>query len=366
MLTIGWTLALYFARRFALMVLAIFSFFLLLIGTITYLEFLTRSVNAVQFDPFQVLLLTIYRVPSICEEVLPFTTLFGSIAAFVIANRRLEVVIARAAGISAWQFLLPACIVGVTIGVVSTVLYNPAATAMRGWADEIQASLLSSGRPVADNESSGPVWLRQAAEGRESIIGALQSFQHGLALAGVMAFIFEEDGRFRERVDAPTAHFADGEWRLEKALITAPNRIPKQVKIYHLPTELTPGEVRQTFDNLDTISFWELPKLIDASNRARVSATRYELRYQRLLSRPIVLLSMVLIAAIVSLRFSRSRDVGNMILAGVGAGFMLYVVSKIATDLGSGGIVPPTLAAWLPAIVTLLVGSTVLLHLEDG
>jgi len=39
---------------------------------------------------------------------------------------------------------------------------------------------------------------------------------------------------------------------------------------------------------------------------------------------------------------------------------------KIATDLGSGGIVPPPLAAWLPAIVTLLVGSTVLLHLEDG
>jgi lipopolysaccharide export system permease protein len=50
----------------------------------------------------------------------------------------------------------------------------------------------------------------------------------------------------------------------------------------------------------------------------------------------------------------------------VAVGFMLYVVSKIAWDLGSGGIVPPELAAWLPAVVTLLVGTTVLLHLEDG
>ena len=97
-----------------------------------------------------------------------------------------------------------------------------------------------------------------------------------------------------------------------------------------------------------------------------VSADRYELRYHNLLSRPLVLLAMVLIAAIVSLRFSRSRDVGNMSLAGVAVGFMLYVVSKIAWDLGSGGIVPPQLAAWLPAVVTLLVGTTVLLHLEDG
>src|SRR6185295_10835225 len=155
MLTIGWTLAFYFARRFAFMVLAIFAFFVLLIGTITYLEYLTRSIRADEFDAVQVLLLMAFRVPSICEDVLPFTTLFGSIAAFVIANRRLEVVVARAAGISAWQFLLP-------------------------------ARLLSSG-PVEDAESSGPVWLRQAAEGRESIIGAQQSFEHGLALAGVTA-----------------------------------------------------------------------------------------------------------------------------------------------------------------------------------
>ncbi len=365
MLSIGWTLALYFARRFTFMVVAIFLFFLLLIGSITYLEYLNRAIQAQNFDATEVLLLTIYRVPSICEDVLPFTTLFGSIAAFVVANRRLEIVIARAAGISAWQFLLPACIVGLVIGVLSTTVYNPASTVMRSWADEIQAHLLTTG-PSPTDDTSGPVWLRQAAEGRESIIGAAHSYEHGLALAGVTAFVFEENGQFRERVDAPSAHFADSEWRLEKATITSPNRIPKEVKVYHLPTELSPGQVRQAFDNLEAISFWDLPKLIEASNRARVSATRYELRYDRLLSRPIVLLSMVLLAAIVSLRFSRSRDVGNMILAGVGAGFMRYVVSKIANDLGDGGVVPPTLAAWLPAIVTLLVGSTVLLHLEDG
>ena len=55
-----------------------------------------------------------------------------------------------------------------------------------------------------------------------------------------------------------------------------------------------------------------------------------------------------------------------MIITGVGVGFMLYVLMKIAWDLGSGGIVPPPLAAWLPAIVATLIGITVLLHLEDG
>src|SRR5690606_32805476 len=132
---------------------------------ITYLEFFMRSVDAQEFDPIRVLQLSLFRVPSICEDVLPFTVLFGSIAAFVAANRRLEVVIARAAGISAWQFLLPACIVGLVIGIASTTLYNPASTYLRAWSDEIAAELLSTSE---DDDRGKPVWIRQGSEGRES------------------------------------------------------------------------------------------------------------------------------------------------------------------------------------------------------
>ncbi len=361
---IGKTLALYFARQFAVLVVAIFVFFFFLIFAITYLEFFTRSLQADEFDIFQVFVLTLYRVPSICEEVMPFTTLFGSIAAFVLANRRLEVVIARAAGLSAWQFLLPACIVGLIFGVVATTVYNPISTALRKSSDEIAAQVLS--KTPGDSKSGGPVWLRQAGEGRESIIGALRTFDSGFSLSTVTAFVFGDGGKFLERIDAQEAHFQPGEWQITNATITAPDRKPERKEFYRLPTTLTAGQVREAFDNLDSTSFWELPQIIDSAQRAGLPSSRYELRYNTLLSRPVVLLAMVLIAAIVSLRFSRSNELGNMILAGVGVGFMLYVISKIAWDLGSGGIVPPALAAWLPAIVTILMGATVLLHLEDG
>lgn len=363
---IGKTLAFYFARRFAVIVLGIFLFFFTLIGIITYLEFFMRSLNSEQFDPIQIMLLAAYRVPAICEDLLPFTVLFGSIAAFVVANRRLEVVVARAAGISAWQFLLPACVIGLLIGIAGTTLYNPASVVLRGWSNEIAARLATDPKAPVVEESAGPMWLRQSNEGRESILGAVQTFNQGLRLSGVTAFVFDESGAFRERVDAAEGEYVPGEWRLSKATITAPSRQPQQVDVYTLPTALGPHEVRQAFDELEGTSFWELPRLIETAQRAGIPTGRYELRYNTLLSRPIVLLAMVLIAAIVSLRFSRSRELGSMILAGVAVGFMLYVVSKIARDLGSGGVVPPLLAAWLPAIVTLLVGATVLLHLEDG
>jgi len=360
---IGKTLGLYFARQFAVLVIAIFLFFFLLVFVITYLEFFTRTLGAQDFDPTKVFLLTLYRVPSICEDILPFTTLFGAIAAFVLANRRLEVVIARAAGISAWQFLLPACIVGLLVGIFATTVYNPISTELRAVSDQIRTSITEKRSRRAD---AGPVWIRQAAEGRESIIGAMKSSDDGMTLSDVTAFVFDENGAFAERIDAATARYTPGEWQIEDALVTRLEKQPRKEASYRLPTTLSPSQVRETFDNLDATSFWELPGLIDTARRAGLPSSRYELRYNTLLSRPIVLLAMVLIAAIVSLRFSRSREVGNMIMAGVGVGFMLYVVSKIAWDLGSGGIVPPPLAAWLPAIVTVLIGATALLHLEDG
>ena len=364
---LGRTLSFYFARHFAKMVAAIFMLAFLLITLVTYFEFFNRAFKGEAAAGFALAIVALFKVPSISEDSLPFAVLYGSIAAFVIANRRLEVVVARAAGVSAWQFLLPACIVGLLFGVVATTVYNPAAAYLLGVSNRLAVDVFNGrAKPVENTDNKGPVWVRQAANGTESIIGSVQSFDEGLGLLGVTAYVFDANQHFKERVDAPRAHFYPGEWRLEDATVTAISANPKHTDEYVLSTNLTSNEVKQTFLQLDSVSFWTLRSLATASQRAGLSSARYDLQYNVLLSRPILLLAMVLIAANVSLRFSRSRDLGRVIITGVGMGFMLYVVTNISWDLGSGGIVPPPLAAWLPAIVATLVGITVLLHLEDG
>jgi lipopolysaccharide export system permease protein len=361
---IGRTLALYFAGRFTKMVLAMFVLSFLLIASITFVDLFARAAN--EMGSLKLALVALFRVPSVSEDTLPFAMLFGSIAAFVVANRRLEVVVARAAGVSAWQFLLPACAVGLIFGVIATTLYSPLAANLLASSNELRSAGYSSATPPDPNGPTGPVWLRQSGGGRDSIIGASQSTGQGMKLSGVTAFVFDPSGPFRERVDAPTADYVDGEWLFQNATVTAPKESPRQQAVYRLATTLSPEQVRQTFEDLETIPFWALPKLIAAARVGGLPTNAYELRYHSLLSQPILLLAMVLIAAIVSLRFSRSRDLGRMILVGVAMGFMLYVVTKIARDLGSGGMVPPPVAAWLPAFVAILIGITVLLHMEDG
>ncbi len=363
----GRTLTLYFGLHFAKLVLAIFIASLLLIAAITYVEFANRAfIGDARFNA-QLTAMVLLRVPSVVEDALPFIVLYGSIAAFVVANRRLETVVARAAGVSALQFLLPACVVGLLVGVIGTTVYNPIVARSQALSNSLAAQVFyeAGNKPVAET-SPGAIWLRQTHQGLQSIIGSTDSFDGGLGLTGVTIYIFDDAGRFVERVDSPRGHYTPGEWRFEKATITASNRPPRAAETYLLPTDMLEDEVKRAFLRVDSVSFWTLGELAAKARRAGLPSRRFELEYNQLLSRPILLLAMVLIAATVSLRFSRSNSVGGMIIAGVSVGFMLYVLLKIAWDLGSGGIVPPPFAAWLPAVIATLVGLTVLLHLEDG
>ena len=79
-----------------------------------------------------------------------------------------------------------------------------------------------------------------------------------------------------------------------------------------------------------------------------------------------LLVAMTLIAATVSMRFARLGQSATMILGGVLAGFLLYVVSVLVRAFGNAGFVPPYVAAWLPVVVALFFGITFLLYKEDG
>ena len=64
--------------------------------------------------------------------------------------------------------------------------------------------------------------------------------------------------------------------------------------------------------------------------------------------------------------FARLGQSAPMILGGVAAGFLLYVVSVLVKAFGSSGFVPPPVAAWFPVVVAAFFGVTFLLHKEDG
>lgn len=360
---IGPTLGFYFGRRFLGAVLGIFVGCVFLIMLVDFLE-MARRVGERDVDTSTLLLLILYRAPFFTEQLLPFAVLFGAIGTFLTLSRRLELVVARAAGISAWQFIGPAALAAVLLGVMSTTLYNPMSANFKEEANQIEAQIFNRQTGLFSASNSG-FWIRQQSVDGQAIIQAAAKADGGRQLSGVTVFVFDTKGALTERIEARSAKLESGAWILSDARVLTPTIGMQSYDEYVVATNLTPNQVQDSLQS-ETVSFWDLPAAIDAATRVGFGADRYELQYQSLLARPLLLLAMVLIAASMSLRVFRFGGIGQTILGGVAAGFLLYVSTKLAEDLGEAGVVYPVIAAWFPAVVGALMGVLILLHREDG
>jgi lipopolysaccharide export system permease protein len=362
MTLIGPTLARYFSARFLRAIMGIFCIFFALIYVVDFVELVRRTGDQPGVSTALLARLALFRTPAVAEQVLPFAVLAGAMTALLNLSRKLELVVARAAGISVWQFLTPGLVVAVAVGALATGAYNPVSARLKDKAQQIEAQDLGKGRA----DQTGGQWVRQRSLDGQAIIRANRASSDGVTLDSVTVFEFEPDGAFQGRIEATEARLRDGFWELTDARLIQPGIEPQSFSSYVIATNLTPDQVRQSFAAADTIPFWELPGLVKQTEQAGLDASRYRLQFQSLLARPLLFVAMVFVAASVSLRFFRFGGVSRMVLGGVAAGFALYVATRLLGDLGEAGVLSAPVAAWTPAVVGSLLGTLALLYQEDG
>jgi lipopolysaccharide export system permease protein len=297
--------------------------------------------------------------------MMPFCVLIGAMTCYLALSRRLELVVARAAGVSAWQFISPALVSALVLGVLSTVAYNPMSATLRERSKQMEAELFGDAPGGGVQDASG-FWINSTNSEGQAIINAARSEQQGVHLTGLTVFRFDPDLQFKDRIEAREATLEDGRWVFKSVRRYTLDAPPVDQETMWLATSLTPAQVRNSFSTPETVSFWQLPSYIRSSESSGFATAGYRLQYQKLIAQPFLLAAMVMLAAAVSLRFFRFGGVQKMVLSGVGSGFLLYVLSKVTEDLSKAELMHPIAAAWLPVCVGGLTGFLALLYQEDG
>jgi lipopolysaccharide export system permease protein len=362
---IGGTLSRYFGMRFLTSVLGSFIGVVALAAMIDYVELMRRGADWPNATAWLLAKISMYRVPQLTERIMPFSVLVGAMSCYLSLSRRLELVVARAAGVSAWQFVAPAIIGAFVFGTVATTIYNPVSALLHERSKRLEADMLGENLSALQENTSG-FWVRQKSADGAAIINANSSREQGATLGAVSVFTFDGEGHFQARIEAKSATLQQGYWQLDDARIYVSGKAPDIEDSYRLGTNLTLEQVRESFATPETVPFWQLPTFIDMADRAGLGAAGYRLQYQLLLARPFLLAAMVMLAASVSLRFFRMGGVQKMVLSGIAAGFLLFVLSKITEDMSKSELMSPVAAAWIPVVVGGLTGFVALLYQEDG
>ena len=355
----------YVARRF---IVAIGGAFLLCAGLIYLIDFVEMLRQAGKYGGAGLPVIswiTLLRLPAYSEVLLTFAVLVGSISTFVSLARSSELAVMRAGGMSAWQFLRPGMIVAFAIGIFAVTVYNPLSATARAEAERLHAEVFGRSSNFLSQQSGLP-WMRQDSTDGPSVIWAASAVNNGLELVRVRIVQFNHQHQFVERVNGERARLKDGHWLVEKGWVVRAGQPPQYFDRYSVPTYLSPDRVRDAIGSVRSISFWELPTMIELAQQAGLVAAPYQVQYHQLLSRPFLLILMVLLAGTVSLRSFRSGGIQTMVIIGILGGISFFLMVEVSRQVGVAGLVAPWVAVWVPILVSFALTTTIILHQEDG
>lgn len=361
------TLNRYIAKR---IIKGLLLAFLIVTGIIMLVDFVegTRNIGSEEdIGSGTVFLMTLLKTPKLIEQTIPFVVLFGVMGTLYSLNRRSELIVLRASGLSAWRFLTPAILVTATLGIIWAAAFNPLASASMSAHDNLVERVTGS----ASSTNNSNIWLREGSDVAQTVIYAERADILSRKLFNATFYIFEinADGTavFERRLDAKEAELVtQGYWQLRDVIENAEGELPQLQTAVSLPTIITVEDMRDTAGNNALPPFWDIPKTIRKTERAGFSTVGLRMQLNKLLALPIMLIAMTIIAAGVSMHLTREGGTLRLLIIGGILGFAVYFADNVVSAFGEASALPIILAAWAIPIFVLFFGLSYLARIEDG
>lgn len=301
------------------------------------------------------------RSPQIIAQFLPFSVLLGTLVTLATLNQNSEVVIFKAAGISAHQILAPLFVAALGIAAVNFVFNELVLVNTNRQLAAWQA--VNYGPVPASGSGKAMVWVRAGddlfhARSVDGIAGSTRL--HDLTIYD------REANRLVRVIRATEARPLANGWRLTGArsfdvTTGAETRAPS----LNYATPATPDRFNASDVKPEQTPFWQLAADVDALRAAGRPVASLEAALHHKLSGPLSALLMPLLGSVAAFGLARSGRLFVRAVMGMSLGFAFFVADNFMLAMGDFGTVPPWLAGWGPFLLFILIGEAVLIRTEE-
>jgi len=307
MIIISNTFSYYLARVFCKNAFFLLVALMAIIYLFDTVELIRRASDRDGVSLGLVMRMGLFKLPEVVQILFPFAILFGAMFTFWQLNRRQELVVVRSAGLSVWQFLSPFVVCALLIGVFQITILNPVGAVLVSKYERLENVYLNEQENQIAIFKEG-LWLRQSAdvniddeEAQKKlgyiILNAAKIQQSDWRLKSVKAIFFDAQDNFVFRLDSASAALEDGFWVFDVPKVHFANGETNTLPVFRLETRLTTQDVEDSFASLATMSFWHLPGYIQTLEDTGFDASALRVHYHNLLSQPLFLVAMILLAA---------------------------------------------------------------------
>ena len=225
-------------------------------------------------------------------QVFPLVLMLASLVTFLRLARTSELVVMRAAGVSALRLIARpggrrrSCSAAVFVAVVNPFV---AASIKRGLA--LEDDFRNAGRSLLSFSPEG-VWLRQADPEGQTVIQAARTNANGTILSRVRMHRFDARARSTPASRRRPPGSMPGAWVLEQAIEWRARRrrtastAPRSRSASTCRPTLTAEQILDSFSPPETVGFWQLGRFIAQMEESGFSGQRHRLFLQSELAKP--------------------------------------------------------------------------------
>lgn len=347
-------LSLYLMRSIIASTALVLVVLLALAGLFEFIAQLDDMQNGYQTP--QVIMFAALRLPNLAFQMLPVSTLIGSLLGLGGLAAGSEIIVMRSAGLSVKRLAGMVAVTGFVLLVFTGLLGEFIGPPLDYYARNMRVEArLAPGDERLGNAAwvkDGPVFLHLERVNSEFDFGSLYIFR------------FDDDNGLASIAKAENAGIDDNDrWRLENVRETQFSNDGVQViassvaiESFEVNSELLGSSLAKT----SSLSARELLGYIDYLRRNSLDASRYETELWYRISRTTAVMIMPMLALAFVFGSLRSGGAGARLMIGIGIGLAYYLASEMLANSGQVFDLNPALVAWLPALLLLLVTAAAL------
>ena len=303
---------------------------------------------------FTFLLFVILKIPNALINLFPFIVLFGGIVFFLKIYNYNEIISLRVMGYSNIQIIIVPALTSFVIGYFLIFFIVPFSSSFLKYYEEIRSEYNETKNLVFVNDTG--IWILDKNNNEKNIIRIEKIDKEFIKIQKITIYNYDNNNNFIKRIDAEEGLINEKTWELKKVYIISTNKKNNEnyLNYFNYESNVNINEIKNIYKNTETVSLFNIAKEITVLKDKGYSAIDLRIRYQKLISLPIYLMTMSILSGLMIVNLGKTSGYLRYGIYGVTISIIIYFLNDLSITIAKSGIISVDFSVWIPIFLIIL------------
>jgi lipopolysaccharide export system permease protein len=311
------------------------------------------------FLPF---LITALDAPSTLFEVFPFIFLISTQFFFIELIDKNELETLKIHGLNNLKIIKLLFLTSLMLGLILITFYYHFSSKLKFIYFDLKNSYSSDNKYLAVATKNG-LWIKDEIGEKIYIINATKIQKN--FIKNVTINEFNKEFELMQIIKSPKIDISNMNWIIFSPTISVNNTTTELKKNLYIKTHFDQEKILNYFKNLSSLNIFQLIKLERDYRALGYSTNEIKSQLQKLISFPVYLTIMTLLASVMMFNVKRNKPIIFHIILGILLSTLIYYFYYLFNLMGETGKIPVLISAWLPFLLLTIFISIGLVRINE-